>query len=461
MLDAVRHGSALANLLPSHTSRWWPLVEDVFESARCKALRSSIDAECVANKEYISISIDGTFRICLTILGQKPFNVKKKLREEAAFKDSESIRRVITVRGRTGAVVAMFAAHGEGSDDIAQGLTEHLSKDALLQVRFVATDAPSHRLHHVLSGVLPNLEALMLDPVHLAMHYESASARKKTSGSAALRRCLTKFANQDDQLGQDAWGNFFDGNNVGNASAYEQTLHEQIVRGTMPASKARRLLNGVNSIKVWESQITFVECLAAISAAYRAEVTRKTEEGKHVYDLLWQAAQPDRLGWLFNNLRVRAMMSKSANVLMPTGTTSNESLHAEINGWFRQTQCLHQSTLRLKLSILVLGKLLSHNTALYSPTARQMSSGQVLARRVGAGLWQQQEWSNWARQSVQKAILPVEEARKAEKLKVKTFVSKRAQKRPAAQKAHSTPFTLPRSAGLCRAGVHHRSERRR
>ena len=138
-------------------------------------------------------------------------------------------------------------------------------------------------------------------------------------------------------------------------------------------------------------------------------------------------------------------MCKSANVLMPTGTTSNESLCAEINGWFRQTQCLHQSTLRLKLSILVLGKLLSHNTALYSPTARQMSSGQVLARRVGAGLWQQQEWSNWARQSVQKAILPVEEARKAEKHKVKRFVSKRAQKRPATQKAHSTPFTLPRS----------------
>ena len=74
-----------------------------------------------------------------------------------------------------------------------------------------------------------------------------------------------------------------------------------------------------------------------------------------------------------------------------------------------------------------------------------MSSGQVLARRVGAGLWQQQEWSNWARQSVQKAILPVEEARKAEKHKVKRFVSKRAQKRPATQKAHSTPFTLPRS----------------
>ena len=221
---------------------------------------------CGQQRIHSIVSSDGTFRICLTILGQKPFNVKKELREEAAFKDSESIRRVIAVRGLTGAVVSMFAAHGEGSDDIAQGLPEHLSKDALLQVRFVATDAPSCRLHHVLSGVLPNLEALMLDPIHLAMRCESASARKKTSGSAALRRCLAKFANQDDQHGQDAWGNFFDGNNVRNASAYEETLHEQIMCGTMPASKARRLLNGVNSLKVSESQVTFVERLAAISA---------------------------------------------------------------------------------------------------------------------------------------------------------------------------------------------------
>ena len=56
-------------------------------------------------------------------------------------------------------------------------------------------------------------------------------------------------------LGKMHGVNFFDGNNVRNASAYEQTLHEQIMRGTMPASKVRRLLNGVNSIKVWESQI--------------------------------------------------------------------------------------------------------------------------------------------------------------------------------------------------------------
>ena len=112
---------------------------------------------------------------------------------------------------------------------------------------------------------------------------------------------------------------------------------------------------------MWVSRVEFLEQLAAISSAFRSEVAKKTEEGKSVGQLLWQAGQPDRLEYLFNNLRVRSAMSAAENLLLPTGTTSNESLHAEINGWFRQTQRLHRSTLKLKLDILTLSKLLSHN----------------------------------------------------------------------------------------------------
>ena len=36
MLNAVRAGSELVNLLPSNTARWWPLVEDVFSSEKCE-----------------------------------------------------------------------------------------------------------------------------------------------------------------------------------------------------------------------------------------------------------------------------------------------------------------------------------------------------------------------------------------------------------------------------------------
>ena len=75
---------------------------------------------------------------------------------------------------------------------------------------------------------------------------------------------------------------------------------------------------------------------------------------------------------------------------------SNERLHTEINGWFRQTQNLHPATLKLKLNILALSKLLAHNSALHSPTARQMLSSHGLARRIGCGLWAPEEWVAWA-----------------------------------------------------------------
>jgi len=46
------------------------------------------------------------------------------------------------------------------------------------------------------------------------------------------------------------------------------------------------------------------------------------------------AAAPDRVEWYFNNLRVMQSTSVKWDALMPQGTTSNEALHAEMNGWF-------------------------------------------------------------------------------------------------------------------------------
>lgn len=214
----------------------------------------------------------------------------------------------------------------------------------------------------------------------------------------------------------------------------------------------------MDSTRAWQSHVDFVERLAAISSVYRSEVVKKTEEGKPVYDLLCQAAQPDRLGWLFNNARARACMSATDQVLMPTGATSNESLHAELNGWFRQTQAMHKSALQLKVDIIVLAKLVCHNAALYSPTARQMLPNQILARRIGKGLWSDSAWKDMVtRNGLEKAVLPVEKQRQAEAQAVAKCVQKKpCTKRPS---QHRTPSNLPRSQGISRAGVHGRSKR--
>lgn len=68
------------------------------------------------------------------------------------------------------------------------------------------------------------------------------------------------------------------------------------------------------------------------------------------------------------HLRARRRMPLACHSLLHAGATSNESLHYEINQWFKQTQKLHQATLELKLHILQFSKLLTHNAALYRPT---------------------------------------------------------------------------------------------
>ena len=408
---------------------------------------------------FRSLSVDGTFRVCLPILGQRPFNLSKSERAEAAIPEEEIFRRVITVRGRTGAVVTMFPSYGEGATDIRKGLVDYLPGNALEQVEFVATDAPSKRLYEVLKEGLPNLQALALDPVHLAMHYESASARRKTLGSTALRRALAKFSCCQGGRMEDNWGDFFTGEVAVRLTAHESTLRSQILDGSMAKFKAERLLCNYDSSFPWVCRADFIEFLAALSAVHRSETAKKTDDGKTLAHLLHQAADGERLEWLFNNIRIRARLSVAEKLLLPVGTTSNESLHAEINAWFRQTQGIHQSTLKLKLGILTLSKLLSHNAALYSPTARQMLSSQVLARRIGSGLWSQEDWNAWAKRSCEKAQLPIEKARQGEATRLKRFLAKRPAgigiKRPAA-KEHKTPFNLTRSKGIRRAGVHSR-----
>ena len=68
---------------------------------------------------------------------------------------------------------------------------------------------------------------------------------------------------------------------------------------------------------------------------------------------------PDRIEWLLNNSRLRSTLPASALHLLPSGTTANEALHAELNSWFRQIQQVHRSTLQLKLAVFHLARLLA------------------------------------------------------------------------------------------------------
>ena len=453
MLDAVVSSNYLVNLLPSHTSSWWPLVEDLMLSPPVKTTADNLLNTAVQHNECCYLSIDGTFRICFPLLGQSLFSEPAEVRNAQAFGDEESFYRVISIRGRTGAVLGLVPSQGERSNQLCSCLRQALPDRALLQVQHIATDSPSNRLFQDLREVCPNLSGLSLDPTHGAMHYEQATNGRKTKGSSLLRRLLAKFSASDPQITENIWGPYFDGNEVRKLTAQEANLREQILDGSMSQRRAKNVLQQASALTVWPTRIQFVEALAALAAQNQSDLQRKIEGTKMtVAKILHRLADASKCDWLFNNLRYRQFLPLSTRLLLPSGTTSNEALHAELNKHFKQIQCMHRSTLILKLNIIRFAKLLAHGSALYHPTTRQIPSNHILARRVGQPLWSKEAWKAWVQEqrTHHRTGLPLASQRSHEQAAVKGDMLKRPASKPNLKR---TPFTLEREPGIQRTGV--------
>ena len=154
-------------------------------------------------------------------------------------------------------------------------------------------------------------------------------------------------------------------------------------------------------------------------------------------------------------------MSASDVSLLPSGTSSNEALHYEINSWFRQTQVIHESTVLLKFRIMVLAKQTPHVNALFHPTIRQMPSGVVASRSLSKPLWTTNTWNAWCEKLGEnnrgKAELPLTIMRKESQIELAQTCSA-FRKRPARSdnrdcKRKRTPFTLKRQGSLILGGV--------
>ena len=84
----------------------------------------------------------------------------------------EALRRLLTLRGRTGAVLCMAPVRSESATSLMEYLTSEISDKIRQQVESVATDQPSGILFSELVKALPRLAIVTLDPVHLVIPYD-------------------------------------------------------------------------------------------------------------------------------------------------------------------------------------------------------------------------------------------------------------------------------------------------
>ena len=395
-LRGLEHGNALVRLYPSHCKDWWPIIEDVFASPPVRALQAHLLQEMIIHEEFESISVDATLRICLTLQGQASYRAAAIVRAQAAFDDDASLRRLLTVKGRTGGVLLMKAIREESAEHGSTCVTRHLASQAREQVKYIFSDEPSHHLWALFQPAFPALQVLCLDPLHLAIVYEYATWRKRTAGSKLLRIIVGKFSKVDRSASAATWGEQYTGVGERPLAAEERRVRDRITSGAMPKKRASHVLEWLNPETPYYTRVEFIEALAALSALHPEDMSRRvTGSNKELCKLLWSAAAPGRIEWFLNNQRARHAMQYDRIGLLPIGTTSNESLHAELNANFRQIQCLHQSTLELKLNILTIHKQMSHNAALYHPTTRQVPSNVVVSIAICKPMWTDDAWTTW------------------------------------------------------------------
>lgn len=181
-------------------------MEDIFASTAVGSLLATLQLAFHDTSEYTCISIDATLKVAMSIKGQASYRASKRLRNEACFGDDEALRRVLTVRGQTGAVLAIQLIKGEDAQEVAGCLEQCLPHSSRLQVLYIMSDSPSVKLLQALQRACPNLKGLALDPIHLAIMYEYGQWRKRTAGSKQLRALLSKVVQHDPSRGALSWG---------------------------------------------------------------------------------------------------------------------------------------------------------------------------------------------------------------------------------------------------------------
>ena len=76
-------------------------------SYQVQSLKSSIFKTLEHSQEFLCLSIDATLKVCMTVQGQANYRASAQTRNAACFDDEHSLRRVLTIRGRTGNVLGM------------------------------------------------------------------------------------------------------------------------------------------------------------------------------------------------------------------------------------------------------------------------------------------------------------------------------------------------------------------
>ena len=195
---ALRHRGKIQAMFNDITSEWvargcecaWmgcrrrdsrtELVQEVMDLPFVKQLQAHLIKASTEKQEWIVCSHDATYQTLFSLIGQKPMEQR-----------ADGAHALHTVIGRSGAVPGFSLQHTEGSTCFRAAIAEILPLAARQTVQFMFSDSPDSV--EGATDVLPCLQGVAEDPLHLCLRVEACSGERRTACSAALLRLQMKF----------------------------------------------------------------------------------------------------------------------------------------------------------------------------------------------------------------------------------------------------------------------------
>ena len=113
-------------------------------------------------------------------------------------------------------------------------------------------------------------------------------------------------------------------------------MRDLIASGEMSPHRAVSFLNDLDDTKPWYSKLEYIQGVTSMAAVFEKEMSRKTyQQGRDIRSILMSSCTADKIAWYWNNQIIRHRMTRAMVALLGSGASPNESLHHEVNTWWR------------------------------------------------------------------------------------------------------------------------------
>ena len=445
----------LASLQPKFNHVWEAILIDIFFSKRMDLHFDNLLGKCLSNGEYTHLTVDSTVKPTLPLLGQAGHNRMKKKKLSQAVPYVEQLHAVHIVRGSRGSVLLvepMFSENIEATAIVYMGKFSTTMRDS---VRYLCADKTNIFLQAMMRQVFRNLRGCALDPMHLAFALEAASWGKKTDISTYVRKIIAKFspARYGDAVRK---GGFYEGEPIPSMTD-DKKMRAKIFKKNTDRKSAIGKLDRIDSSVGFKNRQEYRDYIVSAAHAFPESVRKKTRSQRSVGELLCASCNAETIEWHINNERIRKEIDPSILEFMAVGTTGSEALNAELKHWFVGINHLHATTMRLKLRVFHISKLLAFCSAMYDRTAVQIRQSVLLARVLKN--WEIcTNWGQWCQeQNVYEVPAPhpamAKRKRDAERLSMWKRTTNNMNKK--AKRLRVTPYTQKRVGMRKRSLIDH------